>query len=182
MKADKLRERYPTLKHLSADFNPSHSAVYSRYPSRCVNGNAPVLADINNAYGENASVQWLIAHIAAFQESINVPNKMLPAQYAGLAETIAQEFHFLKTTDIILFLNHLAAGRYNVDFHGYVEPDIILEALRSQYLHYRYRLINQEEERREKEKQKSQPVEKTMTYAEWKKLQKQKQETKNSQP
>lgn len=78
---------------------------------------------------------------------------MMPAQYSGLAETIAQEYYWLKTTDIMLFFRHLAAGRFHVDYHGYVTPDVILDALRTQYIPYRNDIIHREEERKRKEQE-----------------------------
>ena len=166
-KINALREKYPSLQSLSEVFHPSMANRYSRYPARCVCGTAPSLVDLNNAYGESASVKWLIAQLVSYQEGINTPNKMSPLQYSTLAEKIVQEFHYLKCTDIHLFLTHLAAGSFNVDYHGYVSPDVILDALRHQYIPFRFHLMQKEEEKRQKELEQQEKNTKGITWEEF---------------
>ena len=146
-----LVSQYPSLQRLAEVYHPSQASRYSRYPERCICGNAPTLVDLNNAYGENSAVKWLIAQLVSYQEGINTPNKMQPLQYTSLAERIVQEFYYLKCTDIHLFLAHLAAGTYNIDYHGYVSPDIILDTLRNRYIPYRDEVARREEEKRQKQ-------------------------------
>lgn len=148
-----LRQQYPSLQAISEVYHPSKANRYARHPARCICGTAPALVDLNNAYGDHAAVKWLIAQLVSYQEGINTPNKMTPLQYSSLAETIVGEFYYLKLTDIHLFLTHLAAGSFNVDYHGYITPDPILQALRHQYIPYRFDVFRREEERLEKQRE-----------------------------
>lgn len=165
-----LISRYPSLTQLSADYNPDKGSRYALYPSRCITGNAPSLVDLNNAYGNNASVQWLIAQIVVYQESINTPNKMTTSQYTNLAQTMAQEYYYLKASEVLLFFANLTSGRYNIDYHGYVSPDIILDALRNQFLPYRNRIMNEEYDRQQEERERKEKQRDTMTREEWEEI------------
>ena len=143
------------MKDLATVYNPSKGTKYAQFPERCINGTAPTLVDLRNAYGNTAHVQWLIAQFATYQEGINTPNKMTTEQLMMLSQAVATEFYYLKTSEVMLFLARLAGGVYNVDFHGYVSPDVIMSALRNQFIPYRNKVIEwkiqEEQERREKE-------------------------------
>jgi hypothetical protein len=171
-RTDSLRRRYPTLTQLAADYNPDKGARYALFPVRCVTGNAPSLVDLKNAYGQNANIQWLIAQIVVYQENVNTPNKMSVAQYTGLAHLIAQEFYFLKCSELLLFFSQLAGGMYNVEYHGYITPDVILDTLRNKYMPYRTRIMHEEYERQQEQELKKQKEmsKDDMTREEWEEI------------
>lgn len=165
-----LISRYPSLTQLSADYNPDKGSRYALYPTRCIVGNAPSLVDVSNAYGNSASVQWLMVQIVAYQESINTPNKMTVAQYTNLAQVMAREFYHLKCSEFLLFFANLTAGKYNIDYHGYVSPDIILDALRNQYIPYRWKVMQDENDRQQKERERKEKSRDTMSREEWEEI------------
>lgn len=150
---DALRQKYPTIANFGTDYSPQFLDKFSRFPTRCIFGTAPTLIDLNLSYSNTASVQWLIAQLAVFQEQINVPNKMTTSQIDACAQIISERFGYLKTSEIMLFLSRLKGGLYNVDWYGYINPDKIVTALADNYLPYRNNLYykHQEQERRRKE-------------------------------
>lgn len=150
-----IRAKYPTIASFSVDFNPDLAEKYSAYPTRCVMGTSPTLTDLRLSYDGSAHLQWLIAHLATFQEKLSVPNKMSKYELESCAQTIYDAFHYLKATEIMLFLARLLGGMYPVDWHGYVTPTKIVTALREHFMPWRNRILylheQQERERRERE-------------------------------
>jgi hypothetical protein len=165
-----IRSKYPTIASFSVDFNPDLAEKYSAYPTRCIMGTSPTLTELKLSYEGSAHLQWLIAQLAAFQEKISVPNKMSKYELESCAQTIYDNFHHLKATEIMLFLARLLGGMYPVDWHGYVTPIKIVTALRECFMPWRNQLLyfheQQERERMEREASKE-PV---ITWEEYKKL------------
>lgn len=135
-------------------FHPDRTEHFASHPDRCLFGTAPTLTDIRLAYDGRADIQWLIAQLTTFQEKINVQQKMSSYQLETCAQTIATEFHHLKTSELCLFLARLQGGAYTVDWYGSVSPDKIVSALRDQFMPWRNHQFflmekQQEEQRRE---------------------------------
>lgn len=147
-----LRETYPSLSAFGAAFSPQETARFARYPERCFTGEAPSLSRLDLAYGETASIVWLIAHLQSMQEAINVPNKMTVTQLDTCAQTISEEFSHLKTTELMLFFARLIGGAFPVEWYGYISPDKILKALREHFMPWRDQMLHtihkQEEQRK----------------------------------
>lgn len=162
-----LCKAYPTLKDLALVYNPNNSPKFAQYPSRCITGTAPTLVDLNNAYGSTSHIQWLIAQLATFQEGINTPNKMTPQQLSMLAQTMATDFFFLKLSEVMLFLARLAGGSYDVDFHGYVSPDAIIDALKNRFMPYRASVLEDMYKRDREEKEREEAEKGSMTWEEF---------------
>ena len=168
---DGLKSRYPTLLHDFADtFSVNNTSRFSAYPTRCILGNAPTLTDLNLCYGDTSAIQWLIIHLAAFQEQIGVPNKMTKWELNALAQSIADGYHYLKTTEIMLFLFRLQGGLYNVDWFSRVTPDKILNTLRSQFIPYRDKIIYYTEKQAQEKREREENSRETMSYEEYKEI------------
>lgn len=123
--------------------------------------------DLSNAYGSTSHIQWLIAQLATFQEGINTPNKMTPQQLSMLAQTMATDFFFLKLSEVMLFLARLAGGSYDVDFHGYVSPDVIIDALKNRFMPYRASVLEDMYKRDLEEKEREEAEKGSMTWEEF---------------
>lgn len=146
-----IKSKYPTVVSFASEFHPNKMDKWSNYPSRCLFGTAPTLIELNITYGPTASVFWLMAQLSTFQEQLNVPNKMTAYQLDACAQTISERFGYLKTTELMLFLSRLKGGLYNIEWHGYINPDKIVDALLAHFLPYRNNLYYKRE-RSEKDK------------------------------
>jgi len=151
-----LRSTYGTFGSFLMAYHPDRTELFASHPDRCLFGNAPTLTDLRLAYDGRADIQWLVAHLTTFQEKLNVGQKMTSYQLEACSQTIASEFHYLKASEICLFLARLQGGAYTVDWYGSVSPDKIVSALREQFMPWRnhqfyLREKKEEEERREAE-------------------------------
>lgn len=164
-----IRQQWPSLKSFASVFSPSETPRFSAYPTRCLMGSAPSLVELNISYGPTSAIVWMIAHLQVFQEGINVPNKMTPAQLEHCAQMIAENFHYLKTTEIMLFLGRLTGGSYSIDWHGYITPDKIVNALREKFMPYRNDLFHKHELQQRERLRKEEEKQVHLTREEWEK-------------
>jgi len=151
-----LRSTYGTFGSFVMAYHPDKTEMFASYLDRCLFGNAPTLTDLRLAYDGRADIQWLLLQLSTFQEKLNVQQKMTSYQLEACAQTIASEFHYLKASEICLFLARLQGGAYTVDWYGSVSPDKIVSALREQFMPWRNHQFylmekKEEEERREAE-------------------------------
>lgn len=151
----KTLSSYPTFGDFVRKFTPDNWESSSRQPTKCVTCNSPTLTDINLAYGDGRSIAWLMSQLQVFQERLNVPNKMSVFEVETCAQTIHDNYHHLKTTELMLFFARLLGGMYPVDWHGYVTTTKIVTALREHFMPWRNNLLylqeKQESERRAEE-------------------------------
>lgn len=112
----------------------------------------------------------MIAQLQTFQEGINVPHKMSPQQLEHCAQMIAEDYHHLKTTEIMLFLSRLTGGWYGIDWHGYITPDKLVSALREKFMPYRNDLIHKQELYLREKQRREQAREETLSREEWEEI------------
>ena len=99
-----------------------------QYPERAFFGKAPTLGVVKQAYGPNAPTMWLMAQLYDLCEYTGA-KKMDVQQATMLAEIIAQEYGYLKVSEILLFFLRFKAGNYG-RFYGAVDPMVITAAIR----------------------------------------------------
>lgn len=150
---DTLRQQYPDIIAFSNTFNPANNGRFAAYPERCLTGSAPTLTDLRLAYPGAAHIQWTIAQLMAFQENVNIPNKMSTYQLEACAQAVCDSFAYLKTTELMLFFTRLAGGLYPVQWYGSVSPDKIIAALRDHFVPWRNKRLDEihYEEQRQRE-------------------------------
>ena len=158
---------FPTFASFTARFAPDNWERGSRQPTKCLTCSAPTLTDINLAYGEGRSVAWLMAQLEMFQFKLNVPNKMSKFEIETCAQTIHDNYHHLKTTELMLFFARLLGGMYPVDWHGYVTPTKIVSALREHFMPWRNDLLYKIEKQQEDERRKEEGSQPKVTWEEY---------------
>lgn len=137
----------------------------------CLTCESPTVTDINLAYGDGSALLWLMAHIEAFQEKLNVPNKMNVYEIETCAQNIFDSFHHLKCTELMLFFARLLGGMYPVEWHGYVTPTKIMTALRDHFMPWRNNLLSKIEHQRLKQQREAYRNDPDrMTYDEWQEI------------
>ena len=132
--------------------NPEAQHVYADDPKRAFFGDAPSLAQIDEAYGDNVSVAWLIAQLLDLGEYCGCRDKMTPRQAKECARIIRREFPGLKASEILLFFYRCKAGRYDEIFYGTVDPMRITLTIRRRFLAERAEEFARKEQEEDRER------------------------------
>ena len=167
-----IRCRYGSREHFLQVMNPSLQSLVAANPDRCYFGDAPTLTMLNNTYGKNTAVIWLMPQIHAISEFCGCKDKITDSIAEELAKTIQTEWYYLKTSEFLLYFHRFRTGKYG-KFYGSVDPLTITSAI-WQFLEERklaYTKHQQEEERKQRE---AWEKEERMTYEEYKQLKEQK--------
>ena len=110
-------------------FNPDLQMKICRDDQLCFFGDAPILSEINMAYGEMTSTMWLIPQLYDLSEYCGVKDKLEGKSLEECASVIASEFYFLKVSELMLFFHRFKSGRYG-KLYGSVDPLAITTSLR----------------------------------------------------
>ena len=167
-----VRERFGSDNDFMLKVNPNTQPYFGRNVKTAVMGDYPTLADIDAAYGDNYSSEWLLPHIANLALSVGAKNLTIE-QEVELATIIATEYRFIKITEILLFFYRFKAGYYG-KFYGNVDPMVITCALRDfnqEMSIFRHRYEQEEKMRFREEELKTNPP---ITQDEYLKLKQQK--------
>lgn len=143
-------QRYGSRENFLTTFSPSLQLSVARHEDRAFFGEAPVLGLLRHAYGENTPIQWLMPQIWDLSEFTNSRGKLDGGQGEFLAGMIAEEYGFLKVTELLLFFYRFKCGRYG-RFYGNVDPMVIMIAIRS-FVEERNRIIDQHEKKEEEKR------------------------------
>ena len=125
-------------------FNPSLQRVVAENEDRAILGTAPMLCVLDAAYGEGSATQWLIPQLHDLCAAVGVKTKLDEGQMFQLATMIRNEFGYLKTTEVMLFLWRLKGGRY-IEFYGSVDMQRVMRALRGPFVEERVKVIDRHE-------------------------------------
>lgn len=146
------------------DYSPNLQGVICNDMELCFFGDFPTLAKVNATLGNKVSTAWLVPQLANLSEFCGCKDKITPYQVKECAMLIAQNYYYLKVSELMLFFNRFKQGKYG-RFYGAVDPLVIMTALQS-FLRDRADAIfhhdSEENYRRMKEEAKH-----TMTYEEY---------------
>ena len=167
-------ERYGDFGSFCNVFSLDKTQKYCAYPSRCVNGDAPSLASIKNAYGAPCAKLWIKALAADF--AANVVNRsdrrMTEAQLDDWADTALTEWGYLTVTEWMLFFHKAKAGKFGSLYNDV--NCIRLSEMVNDFIYGPYRQglkdqFEQEQQRARRAKEDAERIGKTMTAEEFKK-------------
>ena len=113
-----------------SQYIPERQAEFSQFPTKCLMGMSPTLADMRAIYGGKYPRLWLENQIRDLGEYTTVKEKPSIFQMRESARIILEEFYYLKLSELMLFFAHFKAGRYG-RFFGSVDPIVITEALQA---------------------------------------------------
>lgn len=122
-----LKEYGNQMQFLSK-LSPSAQKFAGRHPERAHFGNAPTLTIMNKTYGEGFAASWLLPQILDLVAFSNSKGTLNEAQMEFLAESIANEYYFLKASELLLFFYRFKCGTYG-KFYGNVDPMAIMQGL-----------------------------------------------------
>lgn len=174
-----LLRKYGDRSSFLHKVSPAVQTAFARHPDSCYFGDYPTLEQLNAAYGRTMASQWLVAQLTNLSE-FSGARDVTANQLEDLSRIVAQEYHWLKITELLLFFYRFKTGRYG-RFYGSVDPLVITTALR-EFVGERNaayaRHEQQERERIEEEERKAHPP---VTKEEWL-LMKENKSGRNSEP
>jgi len=145
-------------------FNPDLQKKICKDSDICFFGDAPVLSQLNMAYGEMTAIMWLVPQLYNLSEYCGCKDKLQGDSLEECASVIASEFFYLKVTELMLFFHRFKSGRYG-RFYGSVDPLVITTSLRT-FLSERSQAIYEQEKFEEKERLLSQSEEEVVDGSE----------------
>jgi len=124
-----VRQKYGERDKFLVTLNPSVQKIAGRHPDRAFFGEAPTLTIMRKTYGENMATMWLMPQILDLVTYSNSKGTLNEQQAEFLAEAIANEYYFLKASELMLFFYRFKCGTYG-HFYGVVDPMKIMEGLK----------------------------------------------------
>ena len=117
-KTMRVLERYGSRENFFTTLNPSVQLIAGRDPEHAVlSEDAPTLAIMRHAYGEGFPATWLMPQILDLVVYSNSKGTLSDRQAEFLAEVIANEYGFLKASELLLFFYKFKAGEYGLERH-----------------------------------------------------------------
>jgi hypothetical protein len=117
-------------------YSPAAQRTLCSDKQLCLFGNFPTLADINKEYGTQTSVAWLIPQLLDLSEFCGCKDKLQGESLEECAWLIAQNYFFLKVSEVMLFFNYFKQGKYG-RFYGSVDPLVIMTSFQD-FIRERY--------------------------------------------
>lgn len=121
-------QKYGTREQFFAKMNPTIQRVAARHPDRCHFGDAPTLGLLNKTYGDSTASSWLMAQLTDLVAYTNSKGILTDEHVEVLADMVAQEYGYLKSSELLLFFYRFKLGRYG-HFYGNIDPMKITIAL-----------------------------------------------------
>ena len=158
-------------------FNPGVQRYCAANIDRCFTGDAPSLRQVRKAYGGDTLDSWLDIQLTDLVNFCGVKGKEEFSRITdAVAAVIADNFGYLKLSELMLFFQRFKAGHYG-HFYGTVDPLVITEALqvflecradrlaRIERDRHKTEKLKREEERAERERRGE-----LLTAEEWKEI------------
>ena len=167
MSAQAVCERYGNRAQFLQTFAVAEQFRHTSVPERCVLGSAPTLSEVDAAYGEGTSVEWLLYQFTELAESVGARDKLNRWQMLQLSRSFTRDYGWMKVTDIELYLQRLKSGTYG-HFYGTVDTQQILENVKW-YIQERNYIMG-EAIRREEQECREHMMDGAVTWEEYKAL------------
>ena len=124
-----LLRKYGSVTDFLKANNPSVQMQVCKDASCCFFGDFPTLSVIDRTYGERKSRAWLIPQLVDLSLCCGLKEDASREQLEFTAAFIATDFHWLKTSELMLFFYRFKAGCYE-RFYSRFDPQTVLVSLR----------------------------------------------------
>lgn len=149
--ARNLLAAYRNEDNFLSCFNPGRQVALTKDIASAFLGNAPSLGLVATAFGEDARDNWLDIQITELAAFSGCKDKLTDHQIQSLIDIVAEEYSYLKVTEIMYFFRKFKAGDYG-KFYGTVDPLTITCALK-EFCNDRLAILNRlEKDENEKRK------------------------------
>lgn len=122
-------ERYHNEDNFLTLFNPSKQVAYTRDLNKAFRGDAPSLSLLAKSFGTGARDNWLDIQFTELAIFSGCKDKLTSHQIDALIDIVAEEYYYLKVTELMYFFRKFKAGEYG-KFYGAVDPLTITGALK----------------------------------------------------
>lgn len=146
---------YHSADNFLALFNPSKQVAYTRDIAKVFHGNAPSLGLVAKAFGSGTRDTWLDIQLTELAVFSGCKDKLSDYQVQNLIDIIAEEYGYLKVTELMYFFRKFKAGKYG-KFYGAVDPLTITCALKD-FLDDRRTTLNWIEKVEKEERERNDP-------------------------
>lgn len=146
---------YKTVDNFLAIFNPSKQVVFTRDIEKAFCGMAPTLALVAKSFGNAARDNWLDIQLTELVVFSGCKDKLTKHQVQSLVGIIAEEYYYLKVTELMYFFRKFKAGEYG-KFYGAVDPLVITCALK-EFCKDRSIILSRIEQKRKEKEQRNDP-------------------------
>lgn len=109
-------------------YNPDSQREICGNKNICHFGNYPTVAQISNRFGKEVAVAWIVPQLSDLSEFCGCKGKITPKQIKECAWLIAQNYFYLKISELMLFFSRFKQGKYG-HFYGSVDPMLIMSSL-----------------------------------------------------
>lgn len=144
-------DKQATLADITSWFSPRYLSHYARQSHKCYFEQVPTLYDLNLAYGTGTAQQWLVPFLQYINGAVTAERKMNSFQMRVCADTIVNNFGYIKLTEFMLFVSRLLGGTYGKAFYNSVDPMAITTALHDGFLPQRNAAYDNHQARQVKE-------------------------------
>lgn len=163
-KAEIIAKYGSSAKEFILTVSPSQQSVLYKNIHDCYFGDYPTLGELNGTYSPNAAQAWIIPQLVDLSEYCGVKEKFTTNQLNQCSEIIANDYFYLKISEIMLFFARFKRCCYG-RFYGSVDPLIITEALK-EFVRER-NIAYYENEKRIEEKRIKESYENSCTWEEY---------------
>lgn len=146
---------YKTEDNFLAIFNPSKQVAFTRDIEKAFCGKAPTLALVAKSFGNGARDNWLDIQLTELAAFSGCKDKLTEHQVQSLIDIIAEEYHYLKVTELMYFFRKFKTGEYG-KFYGAVDPLTITCALQ-EFCDDRRTILSRIERQRQEERERNDP-------------------------
>ena len=129
LRADIIAKYGSTAQEFLLTVTPSQQPILYKNIQDCYFGDYPTLGELNGTYTPKTAQAWLIPQLLDLSEYCGVKEKFTTNQLSQCSEIIANDYFYLKVSELMLFFSRFKRGCYG-RFWGAVDPLIITEALK----------------------------------------------------
>lgn len=159
-------------------FSPTNMSGKMMSMGDAYGSDAPTLTYLDLCFGNGSSTMWLVLWVSSVFASCGfVQGQVTDQMKVDTANSIKQEYYYLKVSELVVFFKKFIAGKYNV-FYGTPNPQVITKSLVS-FINDRESVVESVEARRAKEKERcdrERESRNSVTFEDWAKSMKEKGE------
>ena len=119
-----------TAKDFLLTVTPSQQSVLYKNIHDCYFGDYPTLGELDATYTPKTAQAWLVPQLWDLSEYCGIKEKFTSNQLTQCSDIIANDYRYLKVSEIMLFFAKFKRGCYG-RFWGAADPLVIMEALKA---------------------------------------------------
>lgn len=124
----KVLDRYGTCESFLLSNSPDRQLEICNNSNLCYFGDSPTLSVVRLAYGSNIPEAWIVPQLLDASLFCGLKQDIDKSQMRTLATIIANDYHWLKTDELLLFFFQFKSAHY-LHFNSYFAPNVILGSL-----------------------------------------------------